>query len=248
MFIYKITNLINNKVYIGQTRTKYPLGRWSAHKNKLNNETHKNPHLLSAWQKYGPEIWSFEIVTTAHSLTELNELEIKYIHQFNSLNPQFGYNIASGGQSHFTLSEEAREKIRKSSKGRKHKPETIEKLRKSNIGREMPGRSPEHIQKQIITKKEWWSKAENYDRMKKIREHQMTAELKERISQTKKAQFQKFGHNQAKSWPSMKSPDNIIYTDIIDMNRFAKERGLDGGKMRLVAHGHRKSHKGWRLA
>ena len=50
--IYRIKNLINGKLYIGQTLDRFIERYWN-HLWKLNNHSHDNRHLQSAWDKYG---------------------------------------------------------------------------------------------------------------------------------------------------------------------------------------------------
>ena len=67
--IYKITNLINNKIYIGQTIN--PISqRWSAHKSHAKNgSTHK---LGRAIRKYGEENFKIELISQ-YPTEELDE-------------------------------------------------------------------------------------------------------------------------------------------------------------------------------
>ena len=58
--IYKIRNLINNKIYIGSTINFRQ--RWYTHKTLLTNNKHPNSHLQNAWNKYGPANFVFEIM------------------------------------------------------------------------------------------------------------------------------------------------------------------------------------------
>ena len=51
--IYRITNLINNKIYIGQTANKYPSKRWGCHKHEATSGNDKP--LYRAMRKYGIE-------------------------------------------------------------------------------------------------------------------------------------------------------------------------------------------------
>lgn len=72
--IYKITNLINNKVYIGSTKSYNR--RISYHKSDLNNNKHINNHLQAAWNKYGKDNFLFEIVEEVKNSEELLKIEL----------------------------------------------------------------------------------------------------------------------------------------------------------------------------
>ena len=87
--IYKITNKINNKVYIGQS--KLIEKRWKEH---LADYERKDTKLYFAFRKYGIENFLFEIIEEC-SIEELNEREIFWIKQYNSYNE--GYNMDLGG-------------------------------------------------------------------------------------------------------------------------------------------------------
>ena len=61
--IYQIRNKNNGKVYIGQVyATKGANRRWLEHRAALRKGNHYNPHLQSAWNKYGEVNFSFEIL------------------------------------------------------------------------------------------------------------------------------------------------------------------------------------------
>lgn len=87
--IYKITNKINGKVYIGQSM--HPEERWRAHCWKLTNY---KSMISEAIQKYGQENFSFEILGWYE---DYNQKEKDFIQEYNSLAPN-GYNIALGGE------------------------------------------------------------------------------------------------------------------------------------------------------
>jgi group I intron endonuclease len=93
MYIYKITNKINNKIYIGQTIGTL-VNRFRFHVNSANNNARSAIH--RAIIKYGKENFIIEELARASSRKELNELEIKFIQEFNSLSP-IGYNLKRGG-------------------------------------------------------------------------------------------------------------------------------------------------------
>jgi group I intron endonuclease len=74
-YIYKITNTINNKVYIGQT-TRTLTERFKEHLRNCNTESKKTMHLYSAMNIYGKENFSISLLEEASTLDELNQKEI----------------------------------------------------------------------------------------------------------------------------------------------------------------------------
>ena len=95
-YIYKITNNVNQKIYIGQTRNliKY---RWQHHLWKGNHpeKPDTNYPLYRAMRKYGAE--NFQIEEIEETTDELlNEREIYWIQYYNSYVPN-GYNCDLGG-------------------------------------------------------------------------------------------------------------------------------------------------------
>lgn len=89
--IYKITNLINNKVYIGQSINIE--SRWTHHKNYETNKSHYP--LYCAFKKYGIENFKFEIIELC-SIDKLNTQEQYWINFYDSY--KNGYNLTIGGQ------------------------------------------------------------------------------------------------------------------------------------------------------
>jgi group I intron endonuclease len=88
--IYKATNLINGKIYIGQTKLKL----------KYRIMGHKKSKLLisKAIKKYGIENFKWEVIDSASNATELDFKEFMYIRIYNSYaNTGRGYNISDGG-------------------------------------------------------------------------------------------------------------------------------------------------------
>lgn len=87
MIIYKCTNKINGKIYIGQTTKKLSY-RCRMHRNSANAGSDIPFHI--AIRKYGFENFSFEELAIAANQDELNSLEIKFISECDSLCPK-GY-------------------------------------------------------------------------------------------------------------------------------------------------------------
>ncbi len=118
-YIYKITNTVNNKVYIGQTKQD-PDKRWNGHKGAINSGK-GCPLLQKAFNKYGADKFKFEVLIICFDDARF-EIEKQYIKKYNSFGKN-GYNSNEGGEQGGNF------------KGKHHKPELIEKLRQLNIER-----------------------------------------------------------------------------------------------------------------
>ena len=128
--IYKITNNINGKVYIGQSINIKE--RWNDHIKSLNRKDSHSILLQRAWNKYKQENFSFEILELC-SENELDNVEVKYIEFYDSINN--GYNIEPGGNKNKRLSDETKKKIGDANRGRCHSEETRQKMSESRIGK-----------------------------------------------------------------------------------------------------------------
>lgn len=105
MIIYKTTNLINGKIYIGQDT-----------KNSINY-IGSGKILKHAIKKYGKVNFRKEIIEYCKTIEELNDKEIYWINFFNSKDPDIGYNISDGGFGckGFKQTKESIEAIKKNS-------------------------------------------------------------------------------------------------------------------------------------
>lgn len=92
MNIYKITNILNGKIYIG--------------KDTSNNENYYGSGLLikRAINKYGKENFKKEVLEILENYDELSKREIYWIEKYNSANIEIGYNISKGGDGGDTIS------------------------------------------------------------------------------------------------------------------------------------------------
>ena len=97
MIVYKISNNINNKVYIGITTHSLEY-RWSRHLTEGRNKNNTK-HLYRAMRKYGLDNFSIEQIDSTDDFEELGKLERYYIKKYNSQNPDKGYNLTAGGES-----------------------------------------------------------------------------------------------------------------------------------------------------
>lgn len=143
--VYIHTCKENNKKYIGQTRDLK--NRWNnngaKYLYKQKNGQWRQPAIARAILSHGWDGFEHEVVADNLTKVEADKLEIELINKYNTLNPQFGYNIRKGG-SHGSLSQESIEKMRetigdsrmKESNafyGKKHSEETKQKIRENAI-------------------------------------------------------------------------------------------------------------------
>lgn len=195
--IYFITNIIDNKRYIGQTINFNK--RKKIHLYKLTNNKHVNKHLQNSWNKYGKENFVFELFEC--NKIELDNLEIFLIFLYKTQDRKYGYNILEGGNQNPMKNKDVVEKVSNKLKNvkysnerkiemskimkeyykynkhpwantgpmlnRKHKKETIEKMSQMRMGH--------------FTSEETKKKISNSNKGKK-----RTKKQKEKISLSKK--------------------------------------------------------------
>lgn len=142
-YIYKTTNILNQKVYIGQKKGIFKLSYLGS-----------GQHIKNAIKKHGTRNFRVDLLTYASSREMLNAFEIQYIADYRKLFPgEWMYNIANGGiggmaghsestkqkikeaRKRQIFTSETRIKMSISRKGRIITPETREKLRVSNVGK-----------------------------------------------------------------------------------------------------------------
>ena len=106
-FIYKITNLINNKIYVGKT-TKTLEERFQTHLHDSKKEKLSHRPLYKDMKEYGAENFSIELLEEDND--NPSEKEIYWIEKLNSRIPN-GYNIALGGEGRKTVTSQEKEEI-----------------------------------------------------------------------------------------------------------------------------------------
>src|SRR5271157_323851 len=97
-YVYKITNLKNNKVYIGKTSGQDASERFTNHKHRAFYPSTKNecPKLYRSIRKYGIDSFSFEVLHTVETEDAAYELEAKLVEEYNSI--KTGMNTVNGGR------------------------------------------------------------------------------------------------------------------------------------------------------
>ena len=131
MVIYKTTNLINGKIYVGKDAKNNPKYYGSGNLIKL------------AIKKYGKENFKKEIIEYCLDCVELSKREIYWIKELNSIDKLIGYNLSEGGIGGCLgckASDETKAKLSGKNNhfyGKHHTDETKEKLSKALKGREI---------------------------------------------------------------------------------------------------------------
>ena len=115
--IYTITNIINNKIYVGSASIAFKHRKYR-HFHNLKNNKHGNKYLQDAVNKYGIENFKFEILEECFPEFCIS-IEIFWTNILNTTNKNYGYNICYPKNGSF---------------GIKHRPETIIKLRNKQLG------------------------------------------------------------------------------------------------------------------
>ena len=126
-YIYRISNSINGKVYIGQTIND-PENRWKDHKKNVKDLSINRP-IVDAMRSLGIENFRLEVLIICDD-ESLDNIEIELIERYNSLVPN-GYNFETGGHFHKRASEALREKLSQIHKKRFEHKETREKNKKT---------------------------------------------------------------------------------------------------------------------
>ena len=125
-YIYKTTNLVNGKIYIGQ------------HHSDVFDVGYKGSGkiLRNAIKKYGYENFSCELIEKCDTKDMLIEREIYWIKYYDAQNRDVGYNISNGGDGIVgPMPECMREHLRKMNTGKHLSEETKSKLRAKNSGK-----------------------------------------------------------------------------------------------------------------
>ena len=97
MFIYTITNSVNNKIYVGLTTCSIDK-RWREHKCAANTGSPKL--LYRAMRMYGIDKFSIQPIYKASSIEDLREAELRFIKDLKSHAVEGGYNLTDHGHNH----------------------------------------------------------------------------------------------------------------------------------------------------
>jgi hypothetical protein len=119
--VYKLENLINGKVYVGQTQNFKQ--RKMAHRHMMS-QGHSNRWIKADVEQYGMENFSMSILEEC-SPDELDEKEVYWIDKLKSYQREYGYNNSMGGKNHVVMSEQSKRLMSLAFRGEKSNTATI---------------------------------------------------------------------------------------------------------------------------
>lgn len=151
-YVYEIRNIVNNKVYIGQTNN--PRTRWASHKLRLKQNRSSNPPMQKDFNTFGIQNFKFKVLEECCTRERALEIETNYIHQFGGIECLSVYNCQDNITQNSLMiqhqnekkigskrSKEFKEKQRQFAlsdgngwRGKHHSVETKSKLSKSHTG------------------------------------------------------------------------------------------------------------------
>lgn len=235
--VYKITNLINNKIYLGSSSDLR--SRKKSHLFLLRNNNHPNKHLQNSYNRYGDNNFKWEIIEYVEFnenkeilKKNLLEREQHWIDELKVCDKKYGYNIRTLAESNIGFkhsketiykfrnrkpTEETRTKLGNSRRGRKHTEESKQKISKSNKGKK---RSDETI---IKMKESWVGRT-----ISKETRIKMKNSLKDRIFSEEHRRKLKENHaklsgiNNSKSRKVINLSTNKIFDSVSEASKFYK--------------------------
>lgn len=135
-YLYKITNLISNMVYIGQTR--HFKRRWYEHTGESRKDLPKT-HIDRIIKQYGQSNFIYEHIASSKNKDDANCAETQLISQYNSMDKNIGYNKSPGGDlfsdEHCKMMSEKRSGKGNTFFGKKHSEKSLQKMKKNNSKR-----------------------------------------------------------------------------------------------------------------
>jgi len=202
MIVYKTTNLVNNKIYVG--------------KDKKNNPKYLGSGKIfrQALLKYGVENFKKDIIEFCDSVESLNKQEIYWIAKLNARDRNVGYNISSGGEFGDTITFNPNKalicaKISKANKGKKRTDETKKRLSDALMGHAVNENTRQRVRETRISLK---------GKCSTITKEKLKNILKDRCSGKNNINAKTF---------NLISPDNISYVVTGGLLRFCKDHSIN---------------------
>lgn len=266
--IYKATNKVNGKSYIGQT-VKPLKSRITEHRSAARYYR-DGCHFHNSIRKYGIESFVWEVLCKCESVEDLNYTEILFIEKFNTFNN--GYNLTTGGygspgikgekNSKYgkKVSNETRQKMSESQTGKKLSEETKSKISNAKKGKTLSNNHKTKIKismnKAAKKGKEsymYGKKLSRETRLKMSESHkgiEFSEERKNNISlaligkRKSKTHIENMIKTRGLEW-LITYPDGNIQT-AVNLRKFCRENSLDRSGMLRVSKSLQKQYKGYK--
>jgi len=219
--IYKTTNLLNGKIYVGHHYTSANDGYYGS-----------GIHIKRSINKYGKENFKRETLEFCMS-ANINEKEIYWISILSATNKNIGYNISTGGTGLGML-------------GKNHKEETLKKLSNFRKGKHLSETSKMKVSIANKGKKLSEEQKNNLRKIhtgKKLSEEHIRKMIKSRTGKKFSDERKK---RQIKYIWNLTSPDGIEYKNIELINKFCQEQKLNSHGF-YVASLRKSKYKGWQI-
>ena len=197
--IYVLTNIVNGKVYIGQT--------WNLASDRMGKDGYgykNSPYIFNAIQKYGTDKFEYEVLAQCCDQESADYLEDYFVVQYNSRNNKIGYNIKKGGSAG-KHSEETKAKISESMKNKVWSPEVLanrDRALRLRKGEKRPPKSPEVIENHVAVMIKWHAEHEH-----PMTGRHHTEEAKIKISEANKGKIISDEHRKKMSESRKMDPD-----------------------------------------
>jgi group I intron endonuclease len=223
--IYKVTNSINNKVYVGQTI----VGLETRRERHVNDALAKrdNNYFHNAIRKHGKDKFEWKIIGSAESKEKLDDLEIHYIKKLKSFEKGYNLTKGAGGMAGYVITEEHRKNLSESRKGYKHTDEQKRKISEALMGRFVS----EHTRKLLS------------ESGKKIIRPKGPANPRYGKAASKKAIDRSV--EVISCWWEITFPDGTKKV-LKNLSAFCREQGFYKGSLCSVSNGYRSHYKGYK--
>ena len=180
--IYKIRNLLDNKFYVGSTTNTRE--RFRTHRNKLRGNRHHCAHLQSAWNRYGEDIFKFEVIQIIPNEESLQVAEDKWLQEWVGKPECYNHGLRSGAPWRGCKPEQH------PNYGKLHSDETKRLIKKARAAQSCPRTGTKHTEetKELIRQKKlenpsraWLGKTRDEATRKKIGDTQRGVKKSPRV-------------------------------------------------------------------
>ena len=188
-YVYKITNKVNNKAYIGISINEPTKGRIQNHLSGRGNRI-----IARAVKKYGKDAFTYEVLEADVFDEFLPDLEVFYVAHFNTVCPH-GYNLTHGGEGAGKFSEASRRKISEAKRGRSLSVEHRRKISEGNRGKTMSAEARRKMSEAQKGNQRFLGKTHSSETRRKISEanrgKKRSAEARRKMSEAQKGKKRK---------------------------------------------------------